>query len=56
MRQVFESSMKKNFWFWVQVFCGNVISWVVFYHFGSSYLAQGPTTRGKYFTQVFIGN
>jgi len=28
----------------------------VFGHFGSGYLALGPTARWKYFHQVFIGN
>jgi len=36
-------------------FVSDVIS-LVFGHFGSCYLAYGPTTRWKYFTQVFIGN
>jgi len=28
----------------------------VFGHFGSCYLAKGPTARRKYFDKVFIGN
>ena len=36
------------------LFVGDIISGVGFGHFGSGYLALGPTTRWKYFAQVFI--
>jgi len=44
--------MKKVFRFCV----GDVVSRVGFDHFGSGYLALGPTAKWKYFPQVFVGN
>jgi len=34
----------------------DVIIDVVFGYFGSCCLAYGPTTRPKYFAEVFVGN
>jgi len=50
---------KKVFCFFVGgfgFFVGDIISGVVFGHFGSGCRALGPTARWKYFSQVFIGN
>jgi len=37
-------------------FVGDVISGVGFGHFGSGYLALGPTNRWKYVAQICVGN
>jgi len=49
------SAMIKKFLFWVSsFFVGGVISEVGFWPFGSCYLAEGPTTRWKYFAEVSL--
>jgi len=35
---------------------GNIISGYVFGQFGSGFLALGPTAKGNFSTQDFIGN
>ena len=53
--QIFEIAVKKIFWVWFTVFfVSDIISKVGFWPFLVPYL--DPTTRRKYFTQVFIGN
>ena len=54
--QVFKSAMKKKFLGFGFFVSSDIIVRKAFGHFGSYYLAWGPTTKWKYFAQVLIGN